>query len=251
MTGLLNNNEDESSAAPHKKLHGGSAAPVAVSEPSLPLPVVKKKHTIVEQLVHAIREDILHERLRPGESLREENLARTHSVSRHALREAFRTLAAEGLAVYEPFQGARVALISRTDVQDVYAARQVLEIGALNTANTGTYSHLATIHMEFAQAVAEKRWDDAFVLDRAFHSAIVAEAGSPTLCGWLNDLFKKLQLAHLLQPSFRRSGAESSVGEHAQIVVALAAGQKEQAQAALKAHLVGSEQSLGTLFSSA
>ncbi len=65
-------------------------------------------------------------RLAPGERLKEELLAQTHAVSRATVREALIALARQGYVVRIPRFGARIAELSRHDLDDLFELRAAL-----------------------------------------------------------------------------------------------------------------------------
>ena len=60
--------------------------------------------TLREQVADHLREEILSNRLAPGEELGEVALARSLGISRGPLREALRELASEGLVTTSPVE---------------------------------------------------------------------------------------------------------------------------------------------------
>lgn len=68
---------------------------------------------------------------RPGEKLNEVDISARLGVSRNTLREAFATLAAQGLVDRVPHRGVFIVEPSLTELLDLYSARIVLEPGAL------------------------------------------------------------------------------------------------------------------------
>ena len=78
-----------------------------------------------------LREEILHGRLRPGDRIRQEEVADRLGASRLPVREALRMLEAEGLTEHEPHKGARVPRLTRHEVEVVYRMRERLEPLAL------------------------------------------------------------------------------------------------------------------------
>ena len=79
-----------------------------------------------ERLAERILEDVMSGRLMPGERLKEELLARTHAVSRATVREALIALARQGYVVRIPRFGARIAELSRHDLDDLFELRAAL-----------------------------------------------------------------------------------------------------------------------------
>ena len=61
----------------------------------------------------------------PGTRLSEEVLGQALGVSRNTLREAFRLLCHERLAVHQMNRGIFVPVLTRADVTDIYARRRL------------------------------------------------------------------------------------------------------------------------------
>jgi DNA-binding GntR family transcriptional regulator len=81
---------------------------------------VEREHgALRENVVAALREDIISGRLAPGEPLRTEVVMRRFGVSNSPLREAFAQLASEGLVVVQRNRGASVAPLDRESAADV------------------------------------------------------------------------------------------------------------------------------------
>ncbi|MEQ6903373.1 GntR family transcriptional regulator [Nocardioides sp. YIM 152588] len=74
-----------------------------------------------------IRTAIVEGRYEPGARLVEQRIAEEFSLSRTPVREALRTLDAEGLVRIEPHRGATVRTVEAEDVADLYALRARLE----------------------------------------------------------------------------------------------------------------------------
>src|SRR5690348_2858352 len=82
--------------------------------------------------LHAyLRECILDGTLTPGTKLSQVTLAEQLGVSRTPLREVLRMLQEEGLVEIEPNQRTRVATLDPQELDDVYAARIMVETLAL------------------------------------------------------------------------------------------------------------------------
>jgi len=88
-----------------------------------------------EAVVDGIRDMILQGQLRPGDRLRQDELATTFGVSAIPIREALRQLQAEGLVTLYPRRGARVTGLSVSDCEEIYHIRQALEALAVHWAS--------------------------------------------------------------------------------------------------------------------
>jgi DNA-binding GntR family transcriptional regulator len=82
---------------------------------------------IQDVVVNRIRSMILSGHLKPGERLRQDELASTFGVSTMPIREALRQLQAEGLVTFRPRHGATVARLTVSDYEEIYHIREALE----------------------------------------------------------------------------------------------------------------------------
>src|SRR5215467_8077804 len=82
---------------------------------------------LTEQVRLGIRDDIVSGRLRPGERIVQDSVARRYGTSRIPVREALRDLASEGLVTLAPDVGARVAKLNPGELHEVYLMREALE----------------------------------------------------------------------------------------------------------------------------
>ena len=82
---------------------------------------------VQEAVVDGIRDMILQCQLKPGDRLRQDELANTFGVSTMPIREALRQLQAEGLVVFRPRRGAIVASLSVSEYEEIYRIREELE----------------------------------------------------------------------------------------------------------------------------
>lgn len=87
--------------------------------------------TTQEATAAELRRLILAGELAPGEPLRQEALADRLGVSRVPIREALKSLAAEGLVTYAAHRGYTVTEVSAADLAEVYHLRDLLESEAI------------------------------------------------------------------------------------------------------------------------
>jgi DNA-binding GntR family transcriptional regulator len=86
------------------------------------------------QAAAQIRGLIIDRVLLPGEKILQVELAERIGVSRSPLREALRTLEAEGVVAYEANRGYVVARVGDEDLAQIYRMRELLENELLRTA---------------------------------------------------------------------------------------------------------------------
>lgn len=89
-----------------------------------------ERETLTEKVETAMRLDILRGVFLPGSRIRGSE-AKRYGVSPTPFREALQRLASDGLVEIDPQSGARVARVSREDLEDVFALRRLLEREAL------------------------------------------------------------------------------------------------------------------------
>jgi DNA-binding GntR family transcriptional regulator len=80
-----------------------------------------------ENAYELIKRMILKGHLKPGERLIENQLSKKFGVSRTPIRESIRKLAAEGLVEITPKSGTRISQLTKSDIDEIYEIRDVLE----------------------------------------------------------------------------------------------------------------------------
>jgi DNA-binding GntR family transcriptional regulator len=141
-----------------------------------------------------LRNAILSDAIQPGERIRQEDVAEALGASRLPVREALRTLEAEGLIEHEPNKGARVPLLGARDVDLLYQMRERLEPLALAESMLQmTDEHLD--HLVSMQAEISRCADVAtfMALDREFHLLMYAHCDMETLSTTVLRLWNSTQ----------------------------------------------------------
>lgn len=97
-----------------------------------------RKHTGTSEAVYQkLKEQILHLELPPGSAISEIDTAAKYEVSRTPVRDAFKTLEAEGLLEIRPHIGTFVSLIDLDMISDILYMREVLEQAVLRDLASG------------------------------------------------------------------------------------------------------------------
>lgn len=200
-----------------------------------------------------LRTDIIDWRLAPGDILAEVEQSARLGVSRTPLREALSRLVAEGLATTNTGRGVVVSEISLEAVTDLFDARIPLECAAVRiAARRGDPAVFAPLAEEFACAGPLIDGDGDSDGQAAYYGlvarldhAIDEAAANP----YLLQAQKPIR-THLAR--VRRLARDNptrllhSAHEHEQIARALADGNAELAEAAMRVHLHRSLQHLTT-----
>ncbi|MEU0877567.1 GntR family transcriptional regulator [Lentzea sp. NPDC005914] len=157
-----------------------------------------ERASTAQKVADMLRERVLDGELAPGLRLSEEAIGGALGVSRNTLREAFRLLTRDRLLVHEHSRGVFVRRPTGDDVRDLYAARRVIECGALRLWNDVTEAQREAVRTPVRQAVAraEKNdWTKAGQANIQFHRRIVGLVGSTRLSDESDRLFAELMLA--------------------------------------------------------
>lgn len=214
---------------------------VAITEPG------KKRESADEDAIYErILAAIFEHRLQPGTKLGEDRLARIFGVSRARIRRILPRLAHERLVTLEPNRGAFVAKPSVAEARDIFDARRLIEPGIvarfMRTAERGAVARLRA-HVG-AERKARAAGDNPAIirLSGEFHVLMAEIAGNTMLARTMRELTSLTCLIIALYDSPAVPHCRSD--EHAEIVDAIAAGDKARATRLMVDHLNHVEQGL-------
>jgi len=138
----------------------------------------ERPQTTHEWLVSSLREAIIRGGCAPGEALRQDEIARSFGVSRMPLREALRTLSAEGWVDLVANRGAYVAALDATDAVELFDARAALEaVAARHSVRSLSDRQLERVEQAH-YALHKVQGAAYFEVHRNFHLALYAAASS-------------------------------------------------------------------------
>lgn len=146
-----------------------------------------------------LRERILSGELQPGQRLSEEQVRETVGVGRSTLREAFQILIRDRLLSHQLSRGVFVRTLTSADVADLFEARRVIEIGALQRVSTLPAERLRLVRAAVRAGRAGERaadWQAVAQASTEFHRALVGLAGSPRLDDLIEGLMAEFRLAY-------------------------------------------------------
>jgi DNA-binding GntR family transcriptional regulator len=135
----------------------------------------KDGQQLTEHAAARIRELIQQRRLLPGEKIRQVELARECGVSRSPLREALRTLEAEGVICYEGNRGYSVSRLSQRELRQIYRMRSLLEddlLADIRRPSEQEISELESINEQISVGLETGRVGDVLAANRRFHFCI-------------------------------------------------------------------------------
>ncbi|MFJ4027360.1 GntR family transcriptional regulator [Paenarthrobacter sp. NPDC089989] len=145
---------------------------------------VERPAALGQQVVTSLRADILSGELAPGDALVEATIGEAFGVSRGPVRDALRTLAAEGL-IAAAGRSYRVVGLDEKDLQDLFSLRELLEVSAAQqcaSADPDGLRAAAESALDAMEKAVGSSDADAFAeADVAFHSAFFACCGNRRL----------------------------------------------------------------------
>jgi len=188
----------------------------------------------------ALRHRILNNELPADSRLVEANLAAEFGVSRGTIRDAMRSLQAEGLIAIVPRRYSVVTRMSPEDAEDVCYARYVLEDASLEGGFGPRRKELIKalrLALEHMSVAARLNDLDALVdSDTQFHEVLIEISGRRRL----KDLWSMLnsQMGALMRAELERQGITmgDTVQRHLGIVEAVSEGDLGKLRTELRAH---------------
>lgn len=191
-------------------------------------------------VTHRLRQMLVENQIAPGAKLNERALCESLNVSRTPLREAIKTLAAEGLVVLLPNRGAVAVSLSLDDVRHTFEVMAGLEgLSGKLAAERITQTEMMEIqalHFEMMAAFTRRDLSSYYRLNAQIHSAINNAAKNPVLSSTYEQVNARLQALR-----FRSNQDDekwhSAVLEHTLMIEALQARQPQVLSDLLVRHL--------------
>lgn len=195
------------------------------------------------RVARVLRDQIVDGARAPGSRLVERDLAAGLGVSRVPVREALRALVAEGLVTPRPRTWAVVRTFTDADVEHLLEVRSALEqLAARRAAERHDAAALSALDDALARQADAASRGDATGARRAaadLHEALLAAAGNPML-----DEIAAVTASRVRWLLGRHEDLAEMVEEHRTLVAAVRAGDADEAQRHVRAHLETSRRAL-------
>jgi DNA-binding GntR family transcriptional regulator len=185
-----------------------------------------------------IRSAIQGGQLKPGERLREIELAKQIGLSRTPIREALSRLQTEGLVAHDATRGVVVAELDYSMVTELYYMREVLE----GTAARLVAQHASEVEIsildDLCQQYEAALGDEAALTasNRRFHETLYRCSHNRYLLNIVTVLHDALSLLSGTTLS-QAERAEETLLEHRAVVAAIRARDADAAEQALRTHI--------------
>ena len=177
-----------------------------------------QRDTLPMQVLNKLMDWIMDGKLKMGEKLNTEELARQLGVSRMPIREALKSLEKMGLAESIPYVGVKLVSLEQEDVLQIYLMRQLLEPLAAGEAckkiTEEQIHELEEIHKEYVPMVEADE----------IHFAIYSISEMDRVCAMIESLWDTLSFFKLIYGRDvikNTNGAKNMIAEHQGYIDAL------------------------------
>ena len=141
--------------------------------------------TLHEELVERLRNLVVEDVLKPGEKVPEKQLCDSLGISRTPLREALKVLASEGFVVLQANRGARVASVTREELENTFPVLATLEQLAGELAckrmNSAEIQQIESRHKDMLSAYKSRDRQAYFKANQDIHQALIRGARNDIL----------------------------------------------------------------------
>lgn len=202
-------------------------------------PTALTRGSVTADVTTAIRQAIVTLALPPGSLIDKSAICEELGVSRFPVSEALARLQIEGLVDIAPQRGSTVSLVRIADVREYMLIRKGLESEALRVLIGSHDADLtAALHANMAAQRAAAEHDDAEAfhqLDVDFHDIIYRSLRFTKIKGIIDLARANLDRARRLIITPRRLAL--TIAEHQAIFDGILAGNQDQANKAIRAHI--------------
>lgn len=194
-----------------------------------------------DDVVEAIRSDIIFGRMRPRERLLENELAARFNVGRYVIRGALTELDRLGLIELRQNRGAMVRDRPTREVEELYEMRDLLQHEAARRINfpvsEAFIAELERINEEYRVHLDTGDLDRVAEANNAFHRTLFGACGNRFLAETIEHYWQQTAAIHsyaIGSPEMARR----SYAEHIRMIEALRAGDRERLQELCVQHMM-------------
>ncbi|SHH92017.1 GntR family transcriptional regulator [Marivita hallyeonensis] len=200
-----------------------------------------KRPTLHEELVERLRNLVVEDALKPGEKVPEKDLCESFGVSRTPLREALKVLASEGLVVLQANRGARVAEVTREELENTFPVIAMLEqlageLACRNLSDAGI-AHIEKRHDAMVKAFISRDRKSYFQANQDIHNALIEGAQNEILESHHRMLAARVRRARFMVNLSEERWAQA-IQEHEQMMEKLRARDAEGLGQLMKTHMM-------------
>lgn len=153
--------------------------------------------SLSEKIYSAIKEAILRGDYPPGYRLLVLEIANSLEISQAPVREAMERLKQEGLLMSKPYRGSVVSDVSREEIEEIYALRELIEGYAIrHSIPKLTEQHIALLHdlyKAMKKSASEDNLYEMIKQDMDFHGLFYELCGNKTILNVWNQINTKIR----------------------------------------------------------
>lgn len=203
---------------------------------------------VADTVTDRLRALILSGEIPDGAPLRQDALAEEMNTSRIPVREALSRLESEGLVASYPHRGYEVVGLSRSDIEELFELRTLLEPELIRHAiprmTQEDFDHAEAIQRDFELAMADgdiHRWGE---LNRLYHLALYTPARRGRALEIVRGLLVNADRYTRLVLTVTDDGIRSAKEDHDSLLALCRRGQVNQAAALMRDHITNIGQDL-------
>ncbi|MCX2724488.1 GntR family transcriptional regulator [Roseibium salinum] len=190
-----------------------------------------------DRIAAALEAEIVTGAFKPGEELKQGQIAERFSISRIPVRDALQLLAARGLIDLVPNRRARVISLSAAEIREVYDLRLLLETDCLNQSIAKMSERdIDSIEAALAHSTIDagtQRWAQG---DWEFHRSLYLPTGRPRQLAMIEGLRRTCRI-HIAGYGILPSRTGEWLQDHEDLVKACRARSGAEAASILKSHI--------------
>ncbi len=203
-------------------------------------------NTLVDQVYHNIKKDVIEEYLPAGEKINLTDLCTRYGVSPTPIKQALNRLIAEGMVESIPRKGCRVRPFDWIWVNETFEVRLMMELYFAPQSAEGVQTSPA-LRARFEQNLEEnlkmawsyntpEEYFRTYELDRQFHELLILASGNQTALRTYRGLNSHVFATYLFgrQP---RSQTVNGILEHRAMYESMCAGDVEQLKSQVRVHV--------------
>lgn len=196
-----------------------------------------KKIKIYEEL----KRRIIHNELTPGQYINERSFCSELGVSKTPIREALQRLEHEHFVQIIPNKGCFVSNISLELIREVFEIREIFECAAARKAaslrDRSKFNELLLHHPSF---IVDNESDlrESLISGYQIHEVIVTSVGNDFLTSYYRAMLDHIvRIRVYFLSRFEVKRLHETIDEHKELLQAIAAGDPDRAETAMRQHL--------------
>ena len=206
--------------------------------------------TVAARIYGTIKKQIIEGLYEPGSRITEQQIAAEFSTSRTPVREAMRSLVADGFVLFKPNSGSVVRQWTTEQMRQVFDARILIEsevaAGAAAHITQSQIAELEALQTEIELSAPELRGGDSSrigQLNREFHLHLAQACRNERLVEMLASAMEM----PIVQQTFRRYSPEQlqrSFSHHRELIAALKVQDASWARSVMSCHIHSAKHSM-------